>query len=143
MNDLYHIIYASRASHPFVIDEIQDFLSECQKNNKENDVTGMLLYDNGCFFQIIEGEKDVLLNLFESIEADKRHDKVVVIISESIPKRNFGRWSMGYADVSRSDLSNLDGFNDFFEEGNSLMELDQNRAKKILMAFAAGRWHIS
>lgn len=135
-----HMIYCSTASHAFSDDELDALLEKARLNNLSLNVTGMLLYENGSFFQVIEGAPDVIEKLFRKIGSDSKHHKVITIISEPIAKRSFADWTMGYVKLSKSDISDLIGSNDFFTHGNSLNQLDPTRAKKLLSAFKKGRW---
>lgn len=142
MSNLTHLIYASKAVCYFSKNDILELLAKARKNNSSLQVTGMLLYDHGSFFQVIEGEETVIKALFDKISNDKRHGQLTTIISESIRKRQFSEWSMGYASVSAGELKKTDGMNDFFEGGNCLAKIDAGRAKKLLKAFAEGRWRL-
>jgi len=112
-------------------------------NNKAINVTGMLLFDSGSFLQILEGEEEQLKKLFKTISNDRRHKNIVKIVFEAIAERKFQEWSMGYASLSKSELSKIDGMNEFFQDSSYLTELDKGRAKKILIAFSAGRWRLN
>lgn len=142
MSSLIHTIYASRAVNDFSQDGIVDLLSKARTKNASLGITGMLLYDDGSFFQVLEGEEAALDQLFSEISDDKRHQQVAKIISEAIPKRQFSDWSMGYAAISSDELKTIEGMNDFFTEQNCLAEIDAGRAKKLLKAFAQGRWRL-
>jgi hypothetical protein len=65
---------------------------------------------------------------------------VTKIIHEPIAQRAFGDWSMGFSAPRPSELSSIEGFNDFFQQGISLTNLQSGRAKKLLQAFAQNRW---
>lgn len=140
MPSLIHLIYSSAAMYEFSEDDLIELLAKSRANNDGLNVTGMLLYTEGSFFQILEGEPAVVDALFEKISHDKRHTKVVTIIRETIAKRSFGEWSMGYAHVSSQEVAQLTGMNDFFTYASCFGELDQGRAKKLLTAFKEGRW---
>ena len=142
MSKLIHLNYASRITSDISEDEILDILSAARKNNKANDVSGMLLYENGSFLQILEGEEETVNDLFEHISKDDRHNSIVKIISEAIAQRDFSDWSMGFANISLKKLEKLEGLNDFFVSGNCLADLDAGRAKKVLEAFSKGRWRL-
>jgi hypothetical protein len=142
MSSLIHTIYASRAVNDFSTDEIVNLLSKARKKNASLGVTGMLLYDDDTFFQVLEGQDKVLDQLFSEISADKRHHQVTKIISEAISKRQFSDWSMGYAAISSDELRTIEGMNDFFTKQNCLAKIDAGRAKKLLKAFALGRWRL-
>ena len=100
----------------------------------------MLLYISGSFFQVLEGDEVTLEKLFAHISLDPRHKNVTKIIQEPIAQRDFGDWTMGFSDGNPSELKMIEGLNDFFRQGNSLTTLEAGRAKKLLSAFAQGRW---
>ena len=54
--ELVHCIYASASTVSFTKDEITELLAIAQRNNGALGVTGMLLYEDGSFFQVLEGE---------------------------------------------------------------------------------------
>ncbi len=137
---LIHLIYASAASRGMERTELLELLEQSRRKNRELDVTGMLLYAESSFFQVIEGEERVIDELFDVIGRDERHDRVTTIIREPIPERSFGGWSMGFAGATPGQLERIDGLNDFFTEGRCLADLDRGRARKLLEAFSAGRW---
>ncbi len=137
---LTHYIYSSAATIDFSQDDIVALLNTARKNNAKQGVTGMLLYDNGSFFQILEGPPQVVENIYEKIEKDKRHNQVKKIICEEIEERDFAEWTMGHAGLTRTDLLKIEGFNDFFQGQKSLIDLDEGRAKTLLKAFKEGKW---
>jgi hypothetical protein len=100
----------------------------------------MLLCVESSFFQILEGEAEVLGPLYRTIAADPRHRALVKLIEEPIEKRSFANWSMGYADLSRADLAAVPGLNDFFQQRTTLGELEPGRARSLLDAFREGKW---
>lgn len=140
MIKLTHLVYCSTATKAFSNLELADLLKEARDHNISIDVTGMLLFENGSFFQIIEGAPNVIDQLYQSICEDGRHTKVITIIHEPIHSRSFDEWTMGYSSVSTEEVEEIIGQNDFFNEGESFTQLDQGRAKKLLMAFKGGRW---
>ncbi|MGB5444450.1 MAG: BLUF domain-containing protein [Psychromonas sp.] len=142
MSELMHLIYASKATIDFSDDDIVDLLTKARKNNHSLNVTGMLLFDKGSFLQVLEGEEETVNKLFTKISRDKRHANIVSIISEAISERYLNDWSMGYVSISRSELEKIEGMNDFFKDGSCLADIDKGRAKKVLNAFAGGRWRL-
>ncbi|WP_439135241.1 BLUF domain-containing protein [Pseudomaricurvus sp.] len=141
--DLIHCIYASTAKEKLEKNQIVSILEKARKKNSSINVTGMLLYDDGAFFQILEGKREVVEKLLVEISNDKRHDRIVKIIIEPIEERSFSEWTMGYSGATRSDLQKVDGLNDFFSKNRSFTELDEGRAKKLLAAFKSGQWRAS
>ncbi len=140
MSPLVHLIYSSAATKPLPRAELVDLLDRARAKNSSLGITGMLLYVEGSFLQVLEGEPHAVEELFDVISGDPRHGGVVTIIHEPIAKRDFGEWSMGLADISADDLDSIVGLNDFFEMESCFTDLDSGRTKKLLKAFRAGRW---
>ncbi|NOT25578.1 MAG: BLUF domain-containing protein [Acidobacteria bacterium] len=134
------LAYSSAAARPLSAADLLDLLTRARKHNEMHGITGMLLYVDGAFFQVLEGNKDVLRALYEKIDRDTRHSNVLKLIEEPIDHRAFADWSMGYARATRDTLSTIPGLNDFFARGSSLNELESGRAKVLLEAFREGRW---
>lgn len=137
---LTHLIYTSAAVPGLDTAELKTILQLARRNNAQRAVTGMLLYIAGSFFQVLEGDETTLTELFAIIAADRRHRNATKIIHEPIAQRAFGDWTMGFSALEPSELSGIEGFNDFFQEGGSLANLQSGRAKKLLSAFAQNRW---
>jgi hypothetical protein len=140
MKMLTHLIYASTSPHELDRQELLILLKKACAANALLDITGMLLYENKNFFQVLEGSESAVVQLFKKICADKRHQAIVRIIQEPIAKRSFCDWTMSFSDVSREELCTIEGLNDFFDESSVFLQLDGGRAKKLLAAFQGGRW---
>ena len=140
MGSLIHCIYASSATGDFDESALRALLRTTRAANARRGVTGMLIHCEGSFFQVLEGDADVIDTLYATIAADPRHEKVTRIIHEPIAARSFGDWTMGYAKLSASDLETVDGMNDFFGEATCLVQIDRGRARKLLQRFASGHW---
>lgn len=68
---------------------IEDILTEAREFNKNNDITGILLYKDSAYFQILEGETTVLEHLIFRISKDYRHKLVTILYNEEIQERDF------------------------------------------------------
>lgn len=143
MKPLIHHIYTSSAQETPDSEALQRILAQSRRNNAPLGVTGMLLHTAGSFFQILEGTPETVEALFTRISADPRHHRITTIIREPIPRRSFPDWTMGFAEISPPELARLIGTNDFFGDRQCLSALDHGRSKKLLAAFAQGRWHRS
>lgn len=141
MDTLSHLIYCSAAAYEFSDADLAALLLKSRTNNATLGITGMLLYTERSFFQILEGERQKVEQLYKYIKTDHRHSKVVTIIQEPITRRAFDDWTMGYVGITPQEIAELTGWNDFFIGGGSFERLDGGRAKKLLAAFKEGRWH--
>jgi Sensors of blue-light using FAD len=140
MSSLIHSIYSSAASSSFKEHEIPGLLEQIRKANEAIDVTGMLLYIEGSFFQVLEGEPAVIDALIRKIQSDTRHAQFTLIIREPVLERNFGEWTMGFETIGLAEAGELLGENDFFKSASCVARLSAGRAKKLLSAFRGGRW---
>jgi len=94
------LVYCSRASElpsPMQLDEL---LGTARSFNAAHNVSGILLYKDGSFFQYLEGEREVVEALFERIKRDKRHYAVRLLLSNPINERVFNNWQMGFYEPS-------------------------------------------
>ena len=137
---MIHIIYASVATEGFTSAQLTALLQKARGENERLQLTGMLLYSDGNFFQVLEGEPDSVDGMYKKLHLDKRHHQLTMVVREPIAKRYFADWSMGFSSVTPEELSEVDGLNDFFHDGSCFVGLDSGRAKKLLAAFAEGRW---
>jgi hypothetical protein len=113
---MYYLTYVSSASRPFTKQELVDLLTHARANNSKRDITGMLLYKDGNFIQILEGQKDVVENLYARISRDPRHHDMIILDQGVTSARQFRDWSMGFRDLSDLDLHALPGFSQFMNK---------------------------
>jgi len=140
MTTLIHCIYTSAATADFSAAQLTELLHKARVANAAVGITGMLLYSEGNFFQVLEGQASDVDACYARINLDRRHTKLTRIIREIISHRSFGEWTMGFANPERDALRAIEGLNDFFEGQTCFEQLDPGRAKKLLAAFALGRW---
>ena len=137
---LTQLIYSSAASYSFGYEELSGLLRSARQNNAKENITGMLLYAEGSFFQVLEGGAEKIDLLFEKIGSDQRHHSITTIIHEPILERSFSDWTMGYADITPEDIDKIIGTNDFLIREQPFTKLGKDRAKKLLFAFKSGHW---
>lgn len=142
MADLIHLIYNSVASSAEAAAEVHDILYASRTNNALSQVTGMLLFAEGSFFQVLEGAPASVDETFSRIAKDRRHARVTMIIREPITRRSFSEWTMGLASLTAAEVEHESGLNDLFQGGHVLSQVDPGRARKLLEAFKSGRWRV-
>lgn len=89
--------------------EIRRILDISRRNNMAASVTGALLFNNGCFAQVLEGDYAAVERTFERIQMDERHADVVPLQFEAVAARNFNNWSMAYVGAAASDSVRFGG----------------------------------
>ena len=103
---LYRLIYRSReVIAQFAPDavteaglqrELRAIVSTARWHNKDDNLTGALLFTGGGFAQVLEGRREVVERTFKRIAADRRHTDVTVLSFTPTPQRSFPDWPMGF-----------------------------------------------
>jgi len=115
--ELVHCIYCSVATNINLSPaELDNILEASRRNNSKVGVTGLLLYEDGSFFQLLEGDRQTVDTLYDKITLDKRHHRTTKIVTEAIKERAFGACTMGYPKISSKELTTIPGLNDFFTQ---------------------------
>ena len=132
---MYYLIYLSSSVKPMNHDQLSTLLQQCRDNNQKNGVTGMLLYQNGTFMQMLEGDKQVILDLYDEIRKDDRHTGFHTVLAGEIAKRNFEDWSMGFFNMDKE--GDLPKYRDYIEENLALrsFEADSQDAYEFMIMF--------
>ncbi len=109
MTHLHRVLYCSRNTIPGAIEavaaDVREILAVSRVNNARDEVTGGLLFSEGCFAQVLEGPQDAVEAAFERIQCDPRHCDVVVLQSGPVTKRDFPDWSMAFAGANAAGSS--------------------------------------
>ena len=93
---LFELIYHSQAIPGLPEDEHEKILQSARHFNNEHEITGCLLYHKGQFLQLLEGEFEVINDLYAKIKKDKRHQDVITLHMKEIEERIFDTWSMAF-----------------------------------------------
>jgi len=112
---MFRLIYVSSATLPLSSSALDALLEVCRRNNQNDDITGMLLYRDGDFLQILEGKENTVKETYRRITADSRHRGIILLDESPISQREFSEWSMGFRRINSSDIPI--GFMDFFSRG--------------------------
>ncbi|TCT24237.1 BLUF domain-containing protein [Thiobaca trueperi] len=114
---LIHLIYVSTARQEYATPELEKILDSSVRHNQSQDITGMLLYTDGCFLQVLEGEAEAVDETYARIQADPRHFGLIELAREEIAQRSFDQWSMGFACVAGEEIRAHPSFAPFFTHG--------------------------
>lgn len=101
---MYQIVYVSSVCAELSEDDLKDVLCHAGEANRALGITGVLVYLDGCVLQVLEGERECVLDLYAKIETDPRHSGARVLIESDVAERAFPEWSMGFRKASRSDI---------------------------------------
>jgi hypothetical protein len=107
-----YLVYISTAYKLLTQDELLDILAVSRKNNERRNLTGMLLYGEGTFIQVLEGDIDQLNETYAVIKADPRHKNILKMTEGEITQRNFPEWLMGFKSVNARELEEFGSYID-------------------------------
>jgi hypothetical protein len=138
MEDLIHVICVSSAAPDISEHDTVGFLNEARKTNRENDISGMMLYIGGCFLQLLEGEAAKVDSVCRTIFRDQREMRM--ILRESIAEREFPEWTMGFEAVAPLEAARLLGEPLLFDSVSRLAHIESNSAKTLLSIIGRRRW---
>jgi hypothetical protein len=116
-------------------EELLEILTTSRKNNEAVDITGMLLYGEGAFVQVLEGGGEAVDAMFATIKKDPRHKNVIQIISGDLEKRNFPDWTMGFKTADAEVMKEFEGFINVRTDGH-LIQDETHPAITVLKTFA-------
>ena len=105
----FQIMYSSEAKKPMTAGDLEKILTDARAGNEARNVTGALVYVDGVFFQILEGEEAVVRNLMANIASDTRHRSVKVFYEAQVDVRAFESWSMAYLAPTAQEMSTWAG----------------------------------
>ena len=134
---MFFLVYVSSATRPFSGEDLRALLVTCRKNNAELGVTGMLLYKDGNFMQVLEGDEEAVRGLYEKIAEDPRHGGEMTLQQGYSERRQFPDWSMGFRDLDSPDARSEPGYSEFLNAPLTGREFfaDPSRAQKLLLTF--------
>ncbi|CAN5899471.1 BLUF domain-containing protein [soil metagenome] len=104
---LVRCLYASRAAAPLTSVVMDAILEKSRQNNPRLGITGMLCMSDDVFIQVLEGGRDPVCELYNTIANDNRHTNVRLLVYEEIPERRFGHWTMGHVNIAKVNASLL------------------------------------
>lgn len=103
------LVYRSRVTRWPAEADLKRLLLQAQARNRSEQLSGLLIYDNGRFFQWLEGPQEALGRVWEAIRRDPRHTEVELLGRHGIPVRMFGGWEMKFACRPSLGLPGLHG----------------------------------
>ena len=128
---MFRIMYMSTATRVIPDSELEELLETSRKNNKEKNLTGLLIVKGRTFLQCLEGEKKDVEEVFNKILKDDRHTSIIDLIEEDISSRMFPTWDMGYKkikiveDIKSEKIRKISSLDDFDIKKEDIAEVIQ------------------
>ncbi len=96
---------------------LASILESAVRHNQQNNITGMLLYAEGHFIQVLEGDEPAVLETYQRIWDDPRHHYITLLHADPVPKRCFGGWSMGFKHLGPQEAAAFPQYAPYFAFG--------------------------
>ncbi|MEP2735270.1 MAG: BLUF domain-containing protein [Erythrobacter sp.] len=131
------LAYTSTAAEAVDGSDVFAIVAVSARNNAESELTGVLLFKDGQFLQVVEGPSASIDMLMIRLERDNRHSNIRTIARSAIKTRKFPRWNMKrlYNLTSESDgddirltLMDLDVSEDFSAEVSAFFDGSEKAA---------------
>lgn len=133
---MFYLVYLSTAVKPMNYDDLSALLRQSRDNNHKLGITGMLVYQKGTFMQMLEGDRQTVLDLYHRISRDNRHTAIHTVLDGEIRQRNFADWSMGFFNMDKA--GDLPGYSDFLDQNLLLRAFgdDARDAYEFMVSFS-------
>lgn len=89
------LLYVSNTRTNLNDSDLNAILESARRNNRAHQITGMLLYLEGAFLQVLEGPDHEVGAVYDRIARDQRHWDTQILLDRQA-QRAFGEWSMGF-----------------------------------------------
>lgn len=132
---MYYLVYISTAVKLLDDEDLRAILIASRKKNTVRNISGLLLYSEGVFIQLLEGDKMEVELAYKGIELDRRHKNLIILATGEYEKRMFPNWSMGYSVANKDMVDQMTGYLDPSRPG-WLDHTGQNTAVVLLKTFA-------
>lgn len=100
------LTYISSFSRPLGKDEIDQIAAKSIENNSRDGLTGVLFCFNNIFYQILEGDEQMLDKCYARILSDNRHNNIFCLeIEKDIKERYYADWAMKTVRLEESNDS--------------------------------------
>ena len=117
---IYCLVFTSVATRKISDEDLKGLLDKSRQYNLALNITGMLLYLDPYFMQILEGDESIIDEKFKKISNDEMHHKVSLIYKQPIKERSFSKWTMGFNKIGIQ----------YFEGAENLIDIYNNDAFK-------------
>ncbi len=101
------IIYRSHLRDDAPLKALEDMVAAANLKNRRSDVTGILLFNDRHFFQLLEGPEEQVKEIYRCICNDPRHHNIVELMCDYAPARRFGKAGMELFDLQKHERNDV------------------------------------
>lgn len=133
---MHELLYTSVAVQSMRSADLVSLLGQARTKNAYLNVTGMLVFHDREFMQVLEGNKETVFELYDRISTDERHTSARIFWEGPTQQRAFPEWTMAFQDLGAVDPVRLDGWSDFLENDAPLSSMadEPSTAQNLLVS---------
>ncbi|MBC7991269.1 MAG: BLUF domain-containing protein [Luteimonas sp.] len=131
---MYQIVYSSEAATPMQAGDLEELLDHARRSNAAKGITGALVYAEGIFLQILEGDKVRVQDLMAKIQRDVRHGGVIILREGEVSAAIFGNWKMAYVGATPQQVAKWAGLSVANGTTESLSEAAEEQSRTAQFA---------
>lgn len=105
---VFYLLYYGIESFKFKQKDFQDLLEQARSRNEKLNITGKLIYCEGTFIQVLEGEEQHVKEVYASILRDHRMVATKLVTEGKVEERHFGAWSMDFKEISLATINDFE-----------------------------------
>ncbi len=132
---MFHLVYRSHSTGHLTEAQLEKILNVSNRNNEAQGITGILLYRDKVFLQLLEGDKETVLKLYQKISLDSRHSHPEIVLALESDGPLFKDWSMGHIKQDHINSNTLNHITPFLEAAAEYGKLDKGLIRVILKKF--------
>ena len=116
------------------LEDLEEILDHARRSNAARQITGALVYVDGTFLQVLEGERQTVQLLMARIAADVRHETVTVLKQSDMAAPIFSDGRMAYVSATPEQVAQWAGLPGTTAVPEILDDLRQDASKVAQVA---------
>ena len=89
---IFQAIYVSAASDQLKPTDLPEILIRARESNTKLGISGLLIFHENTFVQVLEEPKSEIEILLKKIELDPRHKNMKILLQKEIEENEFDQW---------------------------------------------------
>lgn len=127
---IYQLVYVSHPTKALNMAGLVGIMTKAQYKNLRLDISGLLIFHNGKFMQLLEGSESAVKDLFATIRQDPRHMDVDVLLEIKSTSRCMPSWVMAFSPDERRSSGEM-GDQDFYISPETTVQICESMDGEI------------
>lgn len=102
----YSVMYISSGVPDLNNNDVHAIMDAAHKNNHALNISGFLLYDKGNFLQLLEGDQEKVMMIYDRVKNDWRHRNLIPVMDQYTEIKGFDFYHSGFKICDNPSLVN-------------------------------------